>query len=108
MAKYYGVIGFIRTEETAPSVWTEQIEERPYYGDIISNSVRWQNGSSANDDLNLNTKISILADTFAMKNLSIMKYAELYGEKWKITNIEPVYPRLTLTIGGVYNEQAED
>ena len=27
------------------------------------------------------------------------------GAKWKITSVEVQYPRLILTVGGVYNEQ---
>jgi hypothetical protein len=34
-----------------------------------------------------------------------MRYVEFMGTKWKITNIEVQYPRLTLSIGGEYNGQ---
>ena len=33
-----------------------------------------------------------------------MKYIEFEGTKWKITNVEVRYPRLNLTVGGIYNE----
>ena len=36
MAKFYGVIGYAETLETSPGVWTEQITERNYYGDLIN------------------------------------------------------------------------
>lgn len=37
-----------------------------------------------------------------------MRYIEFMGAKWKITNIEVQYPRLILTVGGVYNESTTD
>jgi hypothetical protein len=32
-----------------------------------------------------------------------MLYVEFMGTKWKITNVEVQYPRLILSVGGVYN-----
>lgn len=37
MAKYYGIVGYVITEETSPGVWGEVTNERPYYGDIVRN-----------------------------------------------------------------------
>ena len=37
MAKWFGKIGFnVGTKETSPSVYTEDIQERQYIGDISS------------------------------------------------------------------------
>ena len=36
-------------------------------------------------------------------NLSKAEVTEM-GAKWKITDVEVQYPRLLLTIGGLYNE----
>jgi hypothetical protein len=108
MARFFGKVGFIRTEETDPEdhpgVWRPIITEREYYGDMIRNTHRWdQNGNSTNDNLVLNNTISIVADSFAEENVGAMKYVRLYGERWKITNIEQQRPRLLLTVGGLYN-----
>jgi hypothetical protein len=35
-----------------------------------------------------------------------MRYVTYMGLKWRITNIDPQYPRLILTIGGVWNGQS--
>mgnify|MGYP001450408843 FL=1 len=40
MAKFYGVIGYAETTETAPGVWAEVITERNYSGDVIRNTRR--------------------------------------------------------------------
>ena len=45
-----------------------------------------------------------IADSFAKDNFHLMKYIEFEGTKWKITNVEVRYPRLNLTVGGIYNE----
>lgn len=108
MAKWYGKIGFCVTEETEPGIWEEKITERDYYGDLLSNFRKLQNSGSVNDNINIANKISIISDPFADQNFFSMKYAEFMGAKWKITDVEVQYPRLILTLGGVYNgKQAE-
>jgi hypothetical protein len=104
MGKYYGAIGFFATEETAPSVWQEHITERFYYGDVLQFNRSMVSSDKVNDDININNKISIVADPFAYENCSTMRYISWMGAKWKITNVEPLYPRMILTIGGLYNE----
>lgn len=105
MAKWYGVIGYGETVQTSPGVWEDKITERAYSGDFIRNTNRWSASStSTNDDLNINNQISIVVDPFADKNFHSMKYVTFMGTKWKITNVEVQYPRLILTMGGVYNE----
>lgn len=103
MAKYYGLIGYAETVETAPGVWKEQTTERVYYGDVIRNSRRLQSTEHLNDDINISNQISIVADPYAINNFHSMRYAEFMGAKWKVSDIEVQYPRLLLTLGGVYN-----
>lgn len=105
MAKFYGVIGYAETVETAPGVWTEQIIERNYYGDLIRNMRRLEAKNRLNDDINIANEISILADPYANENFHAMRYVEFMGTKWKITSVEVRYPRLILTVGGVYNAE---
>lgn len=104
MAKFYGAIGYADMMEIRPGVYEERITERVYSGDLIKNSSRWStNPDSVNDNLSINQQISILADPFAYKNFHSMKYVEYMDAKWKITNVDVQYPRLILTVGGVYN-----
>ena len=103
MAKWYGEIGFAETVETKPGVWVEQITKRNYYGDAIRNSRRLQSANQLNDNINISNQISIVADPYANNNFHSMRYAEFMGTKWKISDIEVQYPRLILTLGGVYN-----
>lgn len=103
MAKWHGKVGYCETVETEPGVYEEQITERTYFGDLIRSSRRYQNSGGVNDDLNISNEISIVADPFLRQNFSSIRYVEFIGAKWKVTNIEIQYPRLTLTVGGVYN-----
>lgn len=107
MAKFCGYVGFAVCEETVPGVWKDQVTEKKYYGDIIRNSRRWEKSENLNDNLNINNQISIIADPYARENFHLIKYVKFMGNPWCVTNVEVEYPRLTLTLGGVYNgEQA--
>nr|DAX56873.1 MAG TPA: hypothetical protein [Caudoviricetes sp.] len=103
--KYYGQIGFADTVETVPGVWSNQIFERNYYGDLIRNTRRLSSSDKVNDDINISNEFSILADPYANENFSKMKYLTYMNAKWKITDIRVEFPRLILTVGGLYNEQ---
>ena len=103
MAKFYGVIGYAVTKETAPGVWTEEIAEQSYYGDLTRNMRRLQDSGDLNDDINVANEISIVADPYANANFHSMRYVAFMGAKWMISKVEVQYPRLILTLGGVYN-----
>lgn len=103
MAKFYGMIGYSETIEEAPGVWIEQITPRLYFGDLIRDTRSIQAADKINNDINISNNISIIADPFANQNFHSMRYVEYMGAKWKITNVEVQYPRLILTVGGVYN-----
>ena len=105
MAKWYGVIGYAETVEVRPGVWKDQITKRMYSGDLLRNTSRFQAADKLNDDINISNEISIVSDPYANQNFHLMRYVEFMGTKWKITNVEVLYPRLRLTIGGEYNEK---
>lgn len=105
MAKFYGVIGFAATVETDPGIWEEQITERGYSGDLIRNLRRLESSSSVNDNVNITNEISIVADPYAEQNMYAMRYVVFKGSKWKISSVDVNYPRLILTIGGLYNAE---
>ena len=105
MAKFYGNVGYSELIETAPGVWVDKITIRPYSGDVIKNRSKWQPGENLNDNLVVNNIISILTDPYASSNFHNIKYVEWMGTNWKVTSVGVKYPRLLLSIGGVYNEQ---
>lgn len=106
MAKFYGAIGFAETVETEPGIWEEDIIERSYSGDVVRNTRKLQTPSnSVNDNVDITNEISIVADPYAEQNMYAMRYIVFKGNKWKISTVEVNYPRLILTIGGLYNVQ---
>ena len=105
MAKYFGKIGYISTQETRPGVWRSVVTEREYYGDVIRNTRRLDTAAQVNDNIDISNQISIVADPFAYENFHSMRYVEFMGTKWKVRTVDVQYPRLILTLGGVYNEQ---
>ena len=103
MAKWYGKIGYADNVEVEPGVWEDSVVEHSYYGDLNRNTRSLQNSGGINDNINLSNEISIVADPYASENFYKMRYVEFAGTKWKITNVEVKYPRLILSIGGVWN-----
>lgn len=103
MARWTGKIGFGVQTEVRPAVWKDVIEEHKYSGEITRNTRSLQVTDNLNDDITVANEISILADPFAHKNFHSMRYVEFMGDLWKITKVDVRYPRLILTIGGVYN-----
>ena len=103
MAKFYGVIGYAVTEETEPGIYEERIVEKEHFGDVVRNTRRLSNAAKVNDDIIISNQISIVADPFANNNFHSMRYVSFMGSKWKVTEVEVQYPRLILTLGGVYN-----
>lgn len=103
MAKFCGVIGYIVTQETDPGIYEEIVVENEYYGDLVRNTRRLREANKVNDDITISNQVSIIADPYANKHFHEMRYIVIMGAKWKITEVEVQYPRLILTIGGVYN-----
>lgn len=108
MAKFYGKIGYIDSVESEPGYWEEKPIEREYYGDITRNTSRYQQEGHVNENIVINNVLSIVADPYANENFQHMRYVNWMGTKWKITNVEVQYPRLILTLGGMYNEYQEN
>lgn len=103
MAKFYGAVGYIEDVETAVDVHTEKPVERMYSGDIVKNNRRLQNGEGLNDDVTISNEISIVADPYALNHFHAIRYVKWMGVAWKVTTIDLEYPRLRLSLGGVYN-----
>lgn len=107
MAKFFGEIGFAELVEEVPGVWNEKISKHFYYGDLIRNTRRLQSTDQVNDNINVSNQISIVSDPYANQNFHMIRYVQFMGAKWKVSDVEVQYPRLILTLGGVYNgEQA--
>ena len=104
MAKFSGEIGFkFQPDIGSVGVWEPTITEKHYYGDIVNDVYKWNDGSKVNSDLNISNKFSIVANSFAVDNLGCMAYVKWRGVKWRIITAEIFGPRIILYIGGLYN-----
>lgn len=102
MAKFYGNIGFAVQVETSPGIYEDVIEDRSYKGDVISNSRRWDNSESINDNFVVQNRFSIVSDAFLYSHIPAMRYLEYLGSKFKIVSVNIDRPRVEITVGGVY------
>ena len=106
MALFYGPIGFVETVEdpVGSGVWVEKPVERNYRGEVSKYGKRWDGGSSqVNPNLTINNTISIVADPYLSNHLYSLRYIKWLGGYWEVSSVDVEYPRLVLSIGGVYN-----
>ena len=104
MAKFHGVLGYKKTEETEPGIFTPVITRVACHGDLIRDTKKWDTGETQNDNLSISNRFSIVSNDSMLQNLEYIRYLEWEGVKWKVNNIEIRRPRLILSISGVYNE----
>ena len=105
MERFYGAVGYAQPVEKPPDsgVWVDEITESPYFGDVIRNSRRLDEGSDLNPDISVGNSISIVADEYAINHFFKIKYVVWSGVRWTVSNIEVRSPRLILNLGEVYN-----
>ena len=101
--KFYGPVGFVEVTEKRPGVKTLTPVEYKYTGDVLRRSLRYQAGDAVNDTITPSQQISILVDPYARSHVGSIKYVKWMGTAWKVTEASLQYPRLILTLGGVYN-----
>lgn len=104
MAKFSGMVGFEIQKETEPGVWSSEITEHKYRGDILNQVMRREGTDKVNEDINISNQISIVANAYANRNIEKIRYVIYMGTKWKVTSVEVQFPRLILSVGGVYND----
>lgn len=107
MAKWYGKVGFSYVEETEPGIMSPVAEARPYVGDVLRNRVQVVSGEKVNSDITVNNQLSMIADPYMNQHLGDIRYASFNNTNWNVTNVEVAYPRVILTLGGVYNGPTE-
>lgn len=101
--RFYGEVGYAPTTTNNNGVAVASMIKRNYYGDVQELTSRWQDSETLNDDIRVSHRISILADPYAIENFPYIKYVEWLGTKWEVTSTKVEYPRLILSLGGVYN-----
>ena len=103
--KFYGKIGFGETVEKSDGIWVDTIVEKDYYGDILKNVKRSEDAAKVNDDISISNQLSSVSDPYLTNHFHAIKYVTMFDTNWKVTSVEVQFPRLLLTLGGVYNGQ---
>lgn len=107
--RYHGKVGFTDTYDKGNGVWGSRIIEREYTGDIPQNTYHRDEHAKINDDIVSNNRISIVADDFAVRHYQFIKFAEMYGVPWEVTNVDiSQLPRAILTLGNPYSGDREE
>ena len=101
--RFFGEVGYeINTVDDTGVARTELVK-RDYYGDVLELSTKWQSTENMHDDIRTSHRISILADPYAIQNFPFIKYVKWMDIRWEVKTIRVEYPRLILSLGGVYN-----
>jgi len=103
MARFSGKVGFATTTEKAPGVWTDDVTEFPYFGDVVRAVKHTQAADKVNNDYSVSNSISIVADPYATQNFFAIRYVEWAGKLWTVSNVEIQSPRLLLSLGSFYD-----
>ena len=102
--KFYGKLGYVATVEVTAGRYEEQvIKEQSGVGDVLVLSRRLQSTDQQNDDLELGNEISVLIDPFAAEHFHELRYVLWQGVRWRATKVTVEWPRLRISLGGVYN-----
>lgn len=104
--KFYGKVGFwLGDVEEVPGVYVPNIKEVEYVGDILKNTRQFQSANDQqNDNLVLNSRVSIISDLYLRENYSSVRYVEIFDVRWKVKYVDiNNYPRIEFQLGEVYN-----
>ena len=108
MAKFYTMIGFVDLVTDDIGVTREHVTEQRLCCEERRNIRRLENPGQINDDVNISNEFSIVANPYAYQNFHKIRYMVYMGTKWKVTSVEISYPRLILSLGGVYHGEDEE
>ncbi len=107
MSKFYGKVGYAETYEKRLGVWDERYTERVYRGDLLKNRRKMKDGTEVNPGITISNEISIVADPYAREHFHQIRWVEFQNSKWSVSDVTVDYPRLILTLGGLYNGSTE-
>lgn len=102
MTRFFGKVGYassVRNNGVVENVMTE----RTYSGDELQNTRYFANENSVLGKVSFQTRISILADAYALENFKDIRYLEWAGSLWVVDSVQAERPRLILSIGEKYN-----
>jgi hypothetical protein len=104
MNRYSGAIGIRKPAvQTSPGIFEVVVEEILVTGNIYRKPIRWSAGEAAQDTLQMNQVVSVIAPESVQTKLDDIIYVTYQGIKWTVRSIEYSRPRLDLSLGGKYH-----
>jgi len=103
MTRFFGKVGYATSVKTAPGVWETIPKEVNYYGDVLRNTRYFAQGDSVLGQVSFQTRISVLADAYALENYMDIRYVEMAGVLWTVESVTEERPRLVLLLGDKYD-----
>lgn len=102
MGKTMIKVGFGKNNEVEQDIWDDEITERPYRADIISNNRRFEQMDTLSGGVQISNQFSVVGDSFLFDHLEDIRYVRYKNTNWIPTTNE-AYPRVTFQLGGLYN-----
>ena len=107
--RFCDFVGYGEDVKSAGGVWTKEITEIKYFGDVQRNTRRLSDtGEKVNLDISVGNTISIVADAYAYEHFFAIQYVKWAGALWTVSEVTVERPRLQLRLGGVYNGPRAD
>lgn len=102
MTRFFGKVGYANPVREG-GVVEDVITEQTYAGDELRNTRYFADESTILGRVTFQTRISILADAYALENFTKIRYAEWAGSHWTVESVQVDRPRLILVLGEKYN-----
>lgn len=102
MTRFFGKVGYA-TPVREGGVVEDVMTERTYVGDELRNTRYFATEDTILGKVSFQTRISVLADAYALENFKNIRYVEWAGSFWTVDSVQPERPRLILVIGEKYN-----
>lgn len=105
MAKTSIVLGFSEgSVETSPGVYETMPVEIAHRADVLVYNKNYDLGEEVNDEMRLKNRYSIVMKDTTL-NYEDIKYVIVKEKRWRVSGVEFLYPRLILTLGGLYHAE---
>jgi hypothetical protein len=108
MTRFFGKIGYT-TPVRSNGVVRDVITERELYGEELRNTRTFVQGESVLGKITVQTRLSVIADAFALENYRDIRYVWWAGVATAVEQVTVERPRLILVLGDRYTgEVVED
>jgi hypothetical protein len=102
MTRYSGKVGYKQSTSRSGGVSEDVMVELPYSGDELRNTRYFANEDSVLGRVSFQTRLSIVADAYALEHFKDIRYAEWAGSYYDVDQVDVERPRLTLVLGEKY------